>query len=67
MIKMWELDPSLVLATNEYHLWPLAGLMGTVTPDSTIAVAEQIAAAPLPRYEQGELTGLLALLCQSAS
>jgi predicted transposase YdaD len=62
MIKLWELDPALVLATNEYHLWPLAGLMGVVTAESTIAVAEQILAAPLPRYEQGELTGLLALL-----
>jgi hypothetical protein len=51
-----------VLATPYHTLWPLAELMGNVSADATLAVAEQIASAPIPRHEQIELTGLLALL-----
>ncbi len=62
IIKLWELDPDPVLATQNYALWPLAGLMANVTAESTFAVAERIAAAPLSRHQQSEFTGLLVLL-----
>ncbi len=62
IIKVWELDPAQILSTNHYMLWPLAGLMGNVTPESTLAIAEQIVQAPLLRHDKSELTGLLAVL-----
>ncbi len=62
IIKMWELDPAQILSTSHYVLWPLAGLMGQVTPESTLSIVEQIVQAPLTRQEQSELTGLLVVL-----
>ncbi len=62
IIKVWELDPAQILSSNHYVLWPLAGLMGDVTPESTLAIAEQIVQAPLMRHDKSELTGLLAVL-----
>ena len=62
IIKLWEIDPAVVLHTDHYYLWPMAGLMAGVTPESVLAVAEQIVAAPLPRQDKSELTGLLGLL-----
>jgi predicted transposase YdaD len=62
IIKVWEHDPSQILSTTHYALWPLAGLMGQVTPESTLAIAEQIVQAPLSRHEKSELTGLLVVL-----
>jgi predicted transposase YdaD len=62
IIKMWEFDPAQILSTTHYVLWPLAGLMGQVTPESTVSIAEQIVSAPLPHHERSELAGLLVLL-----
>ena len=51
------------METENYGLWPLAGLMGKkITADSTFAVAEQIAQAPVSRQEKSRLMGLLELL-----
>lgn len=61
-IRLWELQPELVLGTNYYTLWPLAALMADVTVESTVALAQRIAQTPLPRHERSELTGLLTLL-----
>lgn len=61
-IHLWEIDPKRVLETDQYSLWPLAGLMANVTPESILSVAEKIASAPLPTHERGELTGTLVLL-----
>jgi len=62
VIRLWELPQEAVIETAYYDLWPLAGLMAGVTVETTLAVAERIAAAPLPRHERSELTGLLTLL-----
>lgn len=62
IIRLWELSPSLVLDTDHYQLWPLASLMGGVTQDSTLTIAQRLATAPLPRAERGELVGLLVAL-----
>lgn len=61
-IRLWEIPPERVLETDQYGLWPLAGLMGNATPESILSVAERIAKAPLPTHERGELTGALVLL-----
>ncbi len=53
-----------MLNTTHYGLWPLATLMGEVTVESATAVAEQIASAPLPLDERGELAGLLVVLSE---
>jgi hypothetical protein len=63
IIRLWEQNPAIVLNTNDYNLWPLAGLMGEqVTADTTFAVAEKIVHAPLERQEKSKLIGLLGLL-----
>jgi hypothetical protein len=63
MIRLWEQSPEIVLNTQEYNLWPLAGLMGEeVTADTTFAVAEKIYQAPVERQEKSRLIGLLGLL-----
>lgn len=60
---MWEQRPEVILETNHYSLWPLAGLMGQrVTAETTFAVAEKIAHAPVPRQEKSRLMGLLGVL-----
>lgn len=62
VIRLWTIPQERVLATEHYRLWPLAGLMVGVTGESTLAIAEQIARAPVPLYERGELASVLALL-----
>lgn len=63
MVRLWEQQPEVVLETDHYGLWPLAGLMGkTVTAESTFAVAEKIARAPVSRQEKSHLIGLLGVL-----
>lgn len=61
-IRLWEIPPERVLETDQYGLWPLAGLMGTATPESVADAARRIAQAPLPSHERGELAGILVLL-----
>ena len=61
-IRLWEYDPEQVLQSNDYNIWPVAALMAGTTADSTIAIAERLAAAPLPRRERSELAGTLILL-----
>ena len=62
VIRLWEVPQEQVLGTEHYALWPLASLMANVTAESTRAVAERIAALPIPTEERRELTGLLAVL-----
>lgn len=62
VVRLWELAPEQVLATNHYALWPLAALMAGATVDTMIQAAERIATAPVPRSEQSEITGTLLLL-----
>ena len=63
IIRLWEQQPETVLETDQYGLWPLAGLMGQqVTAETTFAVAEKIAQAPVPRQEKSRLMGLLGVL-----
>lgn len=61
-IRLWEIPRERILDTTYYELWPLASLAEGVTPESTLAVAERIAAAPLPQPERSELIGLLVVL-----
>lgn len=61
IIRLWEQPPAVVLETDQYGLWPLAVLMGQGTEANTQTVIEQIAQAPLPRQEQGKLTGFALL------
>ncbi len=63
IIRLWEQQPEVILKTTHYSLWPLAGLMGQrVTAETTFAVAEKIAHAPVPRQEKSRLMGLLGVL-----
>lgn len=62
VVHLWEIPAERVLASATYDLWPLAALMGDVTLDGTMAVAERIAAAALPEHERGELVALLVAL-----
>lgn len=63
IVRLWEQSPAVVLETDQYGLWPLAGLMGQrVTAETTFAVAEKIAQAPVPRQEKSRLMGLLGVL-----
>ncbi len=62
IIRLWEVPQERVLATPEYALWPLAGLMAGATVETTLGVAERIAAVPAPLEERRELTGLLVTL-----
>ena len=62
VIRLWEIPPEQVIQTPFYDLWPLAGLMAGVTADSTVEVAERIAAAPLPAKKRDELTRTLVTL-----
>lgn len=59
VIKLWEIEPEVVLNTDHDILWPLAGVMGEATVDQLDEVAEHIIEAPLPRQRQGDLVSLL--------
>jgi hypothetical protein len=61
-VKLWEVPYERILQTNDYPIWALAGLMAGATVDTTIAVAERLAAAPIPREDQIEFTNALLLL-----
>ncbi len=60
VVRLWELPQELVLSTATYDLWPLASLMAGVSVETTVAVAERLVAAPVPRQERTDLIGLLA-------
>lgn len=62
VVKLWEIAPERVLAADYYQLWPLTSLMAGVTAESTVAVAQPLAEAPLPRAERSDLIGLLIVL-----
>jgi predicted transposase YdaD len=62
VVRLWEVPPERVLDTVYYELWPLAGLMGNVTPEATMRAADKIAGAPLPEKRREELTASLLLL-----
>lgn len=62
VVKLWEITPERVLKTDYYQLWPLTSLMAGVTAESTVAVAQRLAEAPLPRAERSDLIGLLIVL-----
>ena len=58
-IRLWEIPYQQALIENAYALWPLSSLMAGATIETTVEVAEQLAAAPVPRKERSELIGLL--------
>ena len=58
-IRLREIPPERVLETDQYGLWPLAGLMGNATPESAAGAARRIAQAPLPSHERGELAAFV--------
>jgi hypothetical protein len=60
VVRLWELPPDRVLASSTYALWPLSSLMAGATVETTLAVAERLAATEAPRQEKGDLIGLLA-------
>ncbi len=62
VLRLWEIPQERVLGTPFYELWPLAGAMKGVTADTTVAVAERIATAPVSTQERDELTRTLILL-----
>jgi predicted transposase YdaD len=62
VIRLWELPPDQVLVTQNYDLYPLAGLMVGATVESVVEISQRISTAPLPRSERSELAGLLATL-----
>jgi hypothetical protein len=62
VVHLWEIPAERVLASATYDLWPLAALMDDVTLDRAVAVAERLAAAPLPEHERSELAALLVAL-----
>ena len=63
IIRLWEQQPAVILETDQYSLWPLAGLMGQeVIAETIFAVAQKIAQAPVPRQEKSRLMGLLGVL-----
>ncbi|MGZ3681879.1 MAG: hypothetical protein ACXVDI_25245 [Ktedonobacterales bacterium] len=62
VVKLWEIAPERILTTDYYQLWPLTSLMAGVTTESTVAVAQRLAEAPLPRAERSDLIGLLIVL-----
>lgn len=61
-VQLWEIPYEQVLEGDRYALWPLVSLMRGATVQTTLAVAERLAVAPLPRSERSELTGLLGVL-----
>ncbi len=62
IIRLWEIDPQLILNMPQPHVWPLAGLMAGTSSELVYAVAERIAAEPLARQDKSELIGILGLL-----
>ena len=59
VVKLWEIEPAVLLNSEHDLLWPLAGVMGEATVDQLDEVAEQIIEAPLPRQRQSDLVALL--------
>jgi len=64
VVKLWEVSAERVLQTTYYDLWPLASLMAGASVERAVAIAEQIAVAPLTQAERGELTGLLVVVSE---
>ena len=62
VIKLWELSPKTVLDRPYPALWPLAGMMQGMTPESVVEVAEQITEAALAQEQQSEFIGQLVVL-----
>ncbi|MGH2516843.1 MAG: hypothetical protein ACRDHP_14410 [Ktedonobacterales bacterium] len=62
VVRLWEVPRERVLATADYALWPLSGLMAGTTVENTLDVAARIAEVPIPRSVQSELIDTLALL-----
>lgn len=62
VIRLGEIPQQRILRTSEYALWPLASLAEGASVESTLAIVDQIAVAPIPPSERSELTWLLVLL-----
>ena len=59
VVRLWEVPAERVLNSPSYALWPLAPLLAGATDETTVAVAERLAAVDAPRQERGDLIGLL--------
>ncbi|HEX6800728.1 MAG TPA: hypothetical protein VF116_23650 [Ktedonobacterales bacterium] len=62
VVRLWEIPQERVLEMPEYGLWPLASLMAGTSVESTVSIAERLAALPAPERERSDLIGLLANL-----
>lgn len=60
IVRLWEIPQERVLEQPNYGLWPLAGLMGGTSVETTVSIAERLAAVPAPERERSDLIGLLA-------
>lgn len=59
---LWEIPYERALVSSRYALWPLAGLLKGITPETTLDIAERLVQSPLPEQERDELIGLLLAL-----
>lgn len=59
VVRLWTIPYQRVTETAGYALWPLAALMRGIGVDSTVAIAQRLLAAQLPREERTDLVGLL--------
>ena len=62
IVKLWEISQARVLEMPNFGLWPLAGLMEGTSVETTVSIAERLAAVPAPERERSDLIGLLANL-----
>lgn len=62
VVRLWEIPAERVLAPESPYLWPIAPLMGGMTPDRTLELLHQLAEVSLPPAERQELTTLTVVL-----
>lgn len=61
VVTLWTLPSASVLETPYTDLWPLAVLMAGTNAERVVAVARQIATAPITIEQQEKLEGLVVL------
>lgn len=62
VVRLWEIPQERILALPNFGLWPLASLMAGASVETTVSIAERLAAVSAPERERSELIGLLANL-----
>jgi hypothetical protein len=61
-LKLWEVPTERMLAIPDPDIWPLAGLMASVTVERAAEIAERIVETSHPQAEKAERVGQLILL-----